>query len=314
MFGTTAIALWCFIFGACTGSFLGLCVYRLPRAQRTTCRDTTPTDEAPISLSQPARSFCPVCKNGLHFLHIIPILSWLVLRGRCAYCKTRIPARDTVIEFLSGLFAALSFLHFGLTPTALMIFAVVCALILITFIGIDHGAIPDGLCHLGILVGLMLGATCSLPILADVSMPGRPFVQSCLESLIGIAAGAGPLLLVRWICLARRKDPGVQLSELALVVSLGALFGFECALFSIVVGALLRSLVRLVLSNLKPEEPRTIISYGPYLSVSALAYLFLGTSALRGVFCAQCVLPLVLLCAASVWCIPTSSSEDAKSF
>jgi leader peptidase (prepilin peptidase)/N-methyltransferase len=272
---TTAISICCFAFGACTGSFLGLCVYRLPRGQSGVCPETSLLDDSPISLSKPARSFCPVCKNTLHFSHIIPIISWFILRGRCAYCRAKIPARDTMIELLSGSFATLSYLHFGLTPTAFMIFATVSVSILITFIGIDHRTTPYVRGYPGVLLGVLLGLTNSLALPKGITLLDPPFVQSYVESLLGIIAGAVPLLVVRRLSLAIRKSEGVELGDLKLIMSIGALFGYECAIVSVVFGGLLQSVMGLIPTNVQPGDAGSHIPYGPCLSVAALGCIFL---------------------------------------
>lgn len=274
MIEIVALSIWCFMFGACTGSFLGLCAYRLPMGRYEPVREGIPVADIPLSISKPARSFCPVCKHQLHFLHIIPILSWLILRGRCGYCKTRVPARYTVIEILSGLFATLSYLRFGLTPTALAIFIVVSALILITCIDLDYMIIPNVINYPGTALGLLLGVVSTVTTLGGTLPLDRPFVHSWLESLLGIALGAGPLYLVWWLYLVIRKREGLGLGDIKLLIAIGALFGYECALITIFVGSVLGSIVGVILILLNRMGFSTAIPFGPYLVAGTLVYLY----------------------------------------
>ncbi len=274
MIDIIVISIWCFMFGACTGSFLGLCSYRLPMGRYEPVREGIPTTDTPLSINRPARSFCPVCKHQLHFLHIIPILSWLALRGRCAYCKTRVPARYTVIELISGVFAVLSYLRFGLTPTALTIFIVVSALILITFIDLDYMIIPNVINYPGTVLGLLIGLLSSFAPLDGIIPLERPFVQSWLESVLGIIFGAGPLYLVWWLYLVIRKREGLGLGDIKLLIAIGALFGYECALLTIFLGSVLGSVVGVLLILMKRMGFSTAIPFGPYLVAGALVYLY----------------------------------------
>ena len=262
------------MFGACTGSFLGLCAYRLPMGRYEPVREGIPTTDTPLSVSRPARSFCPVCKHQLHFLHIIPILSWLALRGRCAYCKTRVPARYTVIEILSGVFATLSYLRFGLTPTALAIFVVVSALILIAVIDLDYMIIPNVINYPGAALGILIGVLSSFAPLDGIIPLDRPFVQSWLESLLGIIFGAGPLYLVWWLYLVIRQREGLGLGDIKLLIAIGALFGYECALLTIFLGSVLGSVVGVILILVKRMGFSTAIPFGPYLVTGTLVYLY----------------------------------------
>jgi len=274
MIDIVTISIWCFMFGACTGSFLGLCVYRLPMGKYEPVREGIPVTDTPLSVSKPARSFCPVCKHQLHFLHIIPIISWLVLRGRCGYCKARVPARYTIIEILSGLFATLSYLRFGLTPTALAIFIVVSALILITFIDLDYMIIPNVINYPGVALGVALGVVSSITSFGGILPLERPFVHSWLDSLLGIIFGAGPLYLVWWLYLVIRKREGLGLGDIKLLVAIGALFGYECALITIFIGSILGSIIGVVLLVVNRLGLGTAIPFGPYLVAGALVYLY----------------------------------------
>lgn len=121
------IEIFIFVFGLCIGSFLNVCIYRLPAAQ---------------SIVRPA-SRCPNCGRSIAFYDNIPLLSYLWLRGRCRYCGTKIALRYPTVELLGGLFALATFIKFGLSFQALIYFVFIACLMVVTFIDLDHRIIPD---------------------------------------------------------------------------------------------------------------------------------------------------------------------------
>ena len=129
-----------FFFGALIGSFLNVCIYRIPRG---------------ISVASPARSFCPNCKHSIPWDKNIPILSWFLLRGRCAYCHERISSRYAVVETLTAmLFATAAFLV--PLPTLLSVWVILSILVVATFVDLEFMIIPDSMSKGGIAAGLIL--------------------------------------------------------------------------------------------------------------------------------------------------------------
>jgi len=269
-----AILALCFAFGAIVGSFLGVCVYRIPMGKYEPVRDNLPISTAPISLVSPRRSFCPHCMQQLHWYHTIPILSWIVLRGRCAFCQAAIPLRYCSIELLTGLFATFCYLRFGLTPTAGVAFIVVCALVVITYIDLDYMIIPNVITYPGTLVGLALGAASSYAPLSGYLPLERPFTTSLGESMLGILCGAGTLLAIWWFYLVVRKREGLGLGDVKLLAMLGALFGYQCSIFTIFIGSVLGSVVGLSMIALRRHSFSNYLSFGPYLVAATILYIF----------------------------------------
>ena len=155
-----------FVLGSIIGSFLNVCIYRIP---------------AGLSVVKP-RSRCPHCETQIHWYHNIPILSWLLLKGKCAYCAAEVSMRYLWVEALTGSLFALFFYRFGfhsMTPVVLLLIA---ALVVITFIDLDHQIIPDVIS----LPGIPIGFLCSLLV---------PWV-SWQASLLGILLGGGSLLAI----------------------------------------------------------------------------------------------------------------------
>ena len=162
------IEITVFIFGLCIGSFLNVCIYRLPVSK---------------SIVHP-RSMCPNCNTLIPFYDNIPLLSYLWLQGRCRFCKVRIPLRYPIVEVLGGLFALGTYLKFGFSIEALVYYAFIAGLLVITFIDLDHRIIPDVITLPGIPI--CFAASFALPAITSI------------ESLLGILAGGGSLFLVAW--------------------------------------------------------------------------------------------------------------------
>jgi leader peptidase (prepilin peptidase)/N-methyltransferase len=268
------LSILCFAFGAIVGSFLGVCSYRIPMGKYEPVRQGIRELTHAVSIISPARSFCPQCEAQLAWHHNIPIVSWLILRGRCASCNAAIPVRYLVIELLAGFFAVCCYLRFGANPSALVAFAIVSALIVITFIDFDYMIIPNVITYPGTAAGLLLGIASSL-LPANPLLPlQQPFTQSLWESLLGILFGAGLLYLVWWLYLVLRKREGLGLGDIKLLAMLGAFFGFQCSLATIFVGSVLGSVVGLTLIALRRHEYSMHISFGPYLAFAAALYIF----------------------------------------
>lgn len=269
-----SISTLCFIFGAIIGSFLGVCIYRIPMGKYEPAREGIRELSHDVSILTPARSFCPQCEAQLPWHQNIPMVSWCMLRGRCATCKAAIPFRYLLVELLTGVVAVCCFLRFGVSLSALMAFVVMAALIVITFIDLDYMIIPDVITYPGTAVGLLLGAAASLLSTTGAFPLQFPFTQSFVESLLGIIFGAGTLYLVWWLYLMIRKREGLGLGDIKLLAMLGALFGYQCSLATIFVGSVCGSIVGLLLVAFRRHKYSMHISFGPYLAFAAMLYIF----------------------------------------
>jgi leader peptidase (prepilin peptidase) / N-methyltransferase len=161
-------------FGLVVGSFLGCCIYRLPRG---------------ISLLRPRRSFCPACQKSISWKHNVPVLSWLMLRGCCPDCKERISARYPIIEALTASLFFLVAWQFRF-PVAFSFWILFSLLILATFIDLEFRIIPDRVSKTGIVCGLLFSVLA--PELQHTDF--RPL--AAILSLAGALTGGGILLLV----------------------------------------------------------------------------------------------------------------------
>lgn len=266
------------VFGAIIGSFLGCCIYRIPRGQYYTFSDEELDalgDELPppTPFNEPVRSMCPQCSSQLLWWHNIPLISWLVLRGKCHFCKTKIPFRYFLVEALTVASAVGVVLFFGLTPTSFVIFALIAALIVLTFIDIDWFILPDLITLTGSLIALVIVAInhffhlFTYPISADL-----------WEALYGLLAGAGVLWLVAKIHFWIRKIDGLGLGDVKLLMLTGILLGPQSSFYAIFVGSLLGAVIGSASLLLQRKGLRhNYIPFGPYLAAATVLYLFSST-------------------------------------
>ena len=243
----TLIAAFAFIIGAIIGSFLNVCIYRLPLA---------------LSLSHPG-SRCPVCETPIAFYDNIPILSWLILSGRCRKCGIAIPGRYPLVELYSALLAVCVYLRYGLTPATPIYFLFIAVLLVITFIDIDHRIIPNRITFPGI--PLFFGATFLLPQV------------TWLESLLGILAGGGSLLAVATIYRLLTGKEGMGGGDVKLLAMMGALIGWQGVLFTIFTASLVGSLTGIALMLRKGKDMKMAIPFGPFLALGGISYVLVGT-------------------------------------
>jgi leader peptidase (prepilin peptidase)/N-methyltransferase len=241
-----------FAFGLVIGSFLNVCIYRLPASQ---------------SIVHP-RSRCPQCGHPIRAWDNIPVLSYALLRGRCRDCGTRISPRYPVVELLSGAFAAMTVARFGLGWTGAVVYALIAAFLVITFIDIDHRIIPDMITLPGIPAGLAASF--------------GPGLVSPWESLIGILAGGGSLFLVAWGYQLITRREGMGGGDIKLLAMIGAFIGWKGVLFTIFVASLTGTLTGMAMMLRRPGGMKLAVPFGPFLAVGAIAYLFVGPELMEG--------------------------------
>lgn len=241
------IEVFIFIFGTAVGSFLNVCIYRLPRS---------------LSLIHP-RSMCPRCEAAIAFYDNIPILSYLWLRGRCRHCGAAISLRYPVVELAAGLFAVGLFSQEGLAfREALVLYALVATLLVVTFIDIDHQIIPDVITYPGIVIGFL-----SSFVLESITYK---------ESLLGIVLGGGLLLLVASGYYVVTKTEGMGGGDVKLLAMIGAFLGWKAAIFTILVGSAIGTVLGIAMAIRTQGGRRLAVPFGPFLSLGALLFIFQG--------------------------------------
>ena len=260
-----------FVFGSILGSFLSVCAYRIPMGKYEPIHEGVKELNRRLSIVSPARSFCPQCEQTLAWWHNIPLISWLLLRGRCGHCGATIPFRYFFIELVTGTLCALTFLRFGPSATGLLAFVFICLFVVITFIDIDYMIIPDVITYPATVLGIGIGIVnrfSPTPLLAS------PFVLSPWESLYGLLMGPGLLISVWWLYLKIRKREGLGLGDVKFLAVVGATFGMESAWFTIFFGSILGSIIALGALIARRSSFGSYFPFGPYLVVAAIAYIF----------------------------------------
>ena len=240
------LAFFSFLFGAVVGSFLNVCICRMPN------------DESVVS--PPSR--CPSCGSGIRWFDNIPIVSYLILRGRCRACSVRISPRYPLVELLNGLLTLALFLRFGPTLTFLALFLFCSSLVVITFIDFDHQIIPDEISLPGIIVGFLF----------SLVLPW----QVWWSSLLGILLGGGSLLLVASLYHRLTGKEGMGGGDIKLLAMMGAFLGWKSVPFIIFASSLIGSVIGISIMLLQKKDSKLAIPFGPYLALAAVLYIFYG--------------------------------------
>lgn len=243
-----------FAFGACWGSFLNVCIWRIPRGE---------------SVVHP-RSHCPKCNNLIVWHDNLPLVSFLVLRARCRHCGVKISARYFVVELLTALLFTCLWLKYGLTWLTPIYWLLAFGLIMGSFIDCDHLIIPDRVTFGAWIAGLVLSPL--VPALHERATAWAGF----REALIGLAVGAGLLYAVSFVGrLIFRKD-AMGLGDVKLLGGLGALLGWPAVLFIIMAASFLGSFIGIYLIIRRGRRWRSRIPFGPYLAVAAGLWILGG--------------------------------------
>ncbi len=235
-----------FIFGACIGSFLNVCIYRIP---------------AGVSIIHPGSS-CPRCQTMIPFYDNIPILGYLVLMGKCRSCHAPIAIRYPAVELLTGLFALACSMVFGPTLQALVTFVFIATLIVVTFIDLDHRIIPDCISLPGIPIFF----------LAALTIPSVTWQ----DSAIGILAGGGALFSVAWGYQLMTGREGMGGGDIKLLAMIGAMVGWQGVLFTLFAASTIGTVIGILAMIRSGKGMRLAIPFGPFLAIGAVIYLFFG--------------------------------------
>lgn len=246
------LAVLFFLFGISFGSFFNVCIYRIPLG---------------MSVGGRSRSMCFKCKHGIAWYDDIPLLSYIILRGKCRNCKQHFSIRYFFVELLTGLLWLECFLTWGATPwgllTALTYCVFISALIIITFIDIDHGIIPDIISVSGIPVFF---------IMTWIFIPQITW----WNSLLGIIVGGGILMAVNIAYRLVTKRDGMGGGDVKLLAMIGAVVGWQGVLFTIFVSAIVGTVAGLILMLKNRKSLSLSMPYGPFLSLGAILYIFFG--------------------------------------
>jgi len=243
-----------FILGSCLGSFLNVCIYRIP---------------AEKSVAHPPSS-CPKCGMRIKWFDNIPILSWIFLKAGCRGCGVKISARYPFVEALTGVLFLALWLIYGPTWVAACYALSTFGLIFGTFVDLDEMWIPDR---------VTIGGMIIFPILSFFvpELHGAPTrIAGLIAGLIGLAVGFGTFWLIGKVGTAIFKKDAMGFGDVKLMGGLGALLGSGSVFFILFVSALIGSAVGISLIASGRKELQSQIPYGPYLAVAALFWMLGG--------------------------------------
>jgi leader peptidase (prepilin peptidase)/N-methyltransferase len=226
------IAVAIFAYGLCFGSFLNVCIYRLPRGK---------------SVVAP-RSACPHCGDMIPLYHNLPVVSWLILRGKCRACKQPISPRYLLIELLTGFLFLSCYLHFGLTLAALKCAVLGYLLLGLIFTDAETKLLPDAMTLPGLALGILFSLVVPVNDLASRIMPGMVStamrgeiswrIWSLSDSLLGAAIGASFLYGAAAIYLRARGVEGMGFGDVKLMALIGAFLGTKLTVLTIFAASL----------------------------------------------------------------------------
>jgi len=240
------IALYSLLVGLALGSFMNVCIYRIPLEK---------------SIIRPSSS-CPNCGKKIRFYDNIPLISYLLLLGRCRHCHHPISWRYPAVEAITGLLSLALFIRYGLSLQYLLFLLFATTLVTISFIDLDHQIIPDVLSIPGIVAGL-----------AAAFIPGN---VSWFDSIIGIIGGGGTLFLVGLIYEKLTGKQGMGGGDVKLLAMIGAWMGWRSLPFVLLVSSLTGAIIGSVFLLAAGKGYRVKIPFGPFLSLGALFYIFFG--------------------------------------
>lgn len=238
-------------FGAIVGSFLNVCILRLPKGESLVAPD----------------SHCLSCQRPILWFENIPVLSFLFLKGRCRHCHEKISWQYPIIEVVSAALFVIFYNAYGFTPKGVFYLAATLALLVVSLIDFRHQIIPDEISLSGIVIGLI--ASTVFPGIQEESS----WVFGFLKSALGIVVGGGFLFLAGTIAEKILKKEAMGGGDVKLMAMIGALTGLPGVVWTVFVSSLLGSAVGVYLRMKKGEER---IPFGPYLAVAAVLYFFYG--------------------------------------
>jgi leader peptidase (prepilin peptidase)/N-methyltransferase len=234
------------LFGAMIGSFLNVCICRLPKEE---------------SIVTPG-SHCPQCGKPIRWYDNLPVVSFLLLRGKCRHCHRSISVQYPLVEAITALLSLLLFNRFGPSLHYVVYFAFTAALVVITVIDLHHQIIPDVISLPGIGAGLLASW-----ILPDTSV---------VNALLGVLLGGGSLFLVATLYEWLFKREGMGGGDVKLLAMIGAFLGWKAVILTILLSSLIGSIVGIAVILWKGRDFKYAIPFGPFLSLGAVIALFYG--------------------------------------
>lgn len=246
-----AVPLWlqlsfAFAVGSCVGSFLNVCIYRMP---------------LDLSIVAP-RSFCPGCRNTIAWYYNIPLLGFLLAKAKCSQCGVKISWRYPFVELLGAIiFTGIVWREPNWWAWPFEAY-LLCALVVTTFVDLDHWIIPDKITLPGIVIGFISSF----------------FVErlTWMNSLLGILFGGGSLLFVGWLYSLLAKKDGIGGGDIKYLAMAGAFLGLPATLMILILSSVVGSIFGLILLVLGRGHGKTAIPFGPFLAIATLIVFLFG--------------------------------------
>ena len=235
-----------FILGLIVGSFSNVCIYRIPRNE---------------SIVYPA-SHCPKCRSNISPKDNIPLLSYILLKGRCCNCKSKISIQYPVVEFLTGFIYLIIYLIYGLSIQTLIYIILSSALIIIAFIDLNEQIVPDVISLPGIVLGLILSFFVSY--------------ISFVNSALGVLVGGGIILIIGLAGSAIFKKEAMGGGDVKLAAMIGAFLGWRYIIISLFLGFFLGALAGIILILSKIKSREDVVPFGPFIVLGSLITLLWG--------------------------------------
>ena len=256
-----------FVFGLMVGSFLNVCIWRLPRGE---------------SIVRPA-SKCPSCGAAIKPYDNIPLASWLILGGKCRSCRARISTLYPVVELLTGLLFVACYLAFGLTLTAAKWVVFSSLLVVLVIVDARERILPNGVNFTGLGLGLAFSlfsgpgdGTARWLANKLFSYPPPESVLGLVDALLGAAVGSGLLWVVAEGYFRLRGREGMGLGDVKMMAMAGAFLGLKRTLLTILAGSLIGSIVGLAMIGLWKKGSDYELPFGTFLGGAALLVLYFG--------------------------------------
>lgn len=258
----------------CIGSFLNVVIYRLPqmmqREWQTECRILLANELTQTEKTSPAKPFnlitpnstCPKCNNAIKAWQNIPVVSWLLLKGRCKSCQNPISVRYPIVEMLTAILSLSVAYTFDATEQALLYILITWALVALTFIDIDHMLLPDQLTLP--LVWLALIAS-----VLGITIPPT-------DAIVGAAFGYLSLWSVYWLFKLLTGKEGMGYGDFKLLAVFGALLGWQSLLTIILLSSVVGAVIGIALLSIQGKDKATPIPFGPYLAIAGWVAMLWG--------------------------------------
>jgi leader peptidase (prepilin peptidase)/N-methyltransferase len=279
----------CFVLGLVVGSFLNVVIHRVPimmeRQWREQCAEIAQPDHAATMPANPPakerfnlvvpRSACPACKAPITALQNVPIVSYLVLLGRCANCGARISARYPIVEALTGILSAAVAWKLGFAWPAVAGLVLTWFLVALAFIDIDHQLLPDSLTLPLLWLGLLLSLFAPAPGMAPIPVDMR-------SSIIGAISGYLSLWTVYHLFRLLTAKEGMGYGDFKLLAALGAWLGWRMLLPTVLIAAAVGAVAGIALLAARGQNRSTPIAFGPFLAAAGWLMLMFGRELVTG--------------------------------